>query len=149
MGTTTSITAMPTSPPPNTPSNTSTAAGPSPRSVIVGVAGWSVKHPLLAIAGWLLLVVMCVIGGNLAGMHSATDAQLAAGETGRATAMIAAAGLQGDDVESVLITAKSGQPDPQAMRKAAATATETLNQLPMAKLSPGSKALEKILARYR
>ena len=133
MGTTASITATPTGPPASTPGHTSTAAGQPRRSVVVGVAGWSVKHPLFAIAGWLLLVAMCVIGGNIAGMHSATDAQLAPGETGRATAMIAAAGLQGDDVESVLITAKSGQPDPQAMHKAAAAATETLNQLPMVK----------------
>lgn len=76
---------------------------------------------------------MCVVGGNLAGMRSATDGQFAPGETGRATAMIAAAGLQGDDVESVLITAKSGHSDPRTMRTAAAAAASALTRLPMVK----------------
>lgn len=39
MGTTTSITATPTSPPADTPGHTSRAAGPPHRSVVVGVAG--------------------------------------------------------------------------------------------------------------
>ncbi len=83
-----------------------------PRTTLVEVAaGWSLKHPILAIAGWVALVVMCVVGGNLAGLNSADDAQLGPGEAGRAAAMIQAAGLQGHDTESVLITARSGHPD--------------------------------------
>ncbi len=90
------------------------------RSIVVGTAGWSLRHPVFAIAGWLLLVLVCVVGGNLAGMHSATDAQLAPGETGRAAAMITAAGLQGHDVESVLITGKNGHPGEAELNEAAA-----------------------------
>ena len=133
MTTTTPTPSSTTSPPPRAPRGPRVVERPDPdrrhQSAVVGVAGWSVRHPLFAIAGWLLLVVMCVVGGNLAGMHSATDAQLAPGESGRATAMIAAAGLQGHDIESVLITGKNGHPDPAVMRDAAAGVTNALDRL--------------------
>ena len=74
---------------------------PPRRTIFVGVAGWSVRHPWFAVAGWLALVVMCVVGGNLAGLHRATDAQLTPGESGRAAAMMKSTGLQGRDTESV------------------------------------------------
>ena len=82
---------------------------PSPRrTIVVGMAGWSLRHPILAIVGWIALVVLCVLGGNLAGTHKATDTQLTAGEAGRAAQMITAAGLDQNDTESVLISSTSG-----------------------------------------
>ncbi len=85
-------------------------ARPKPTAT-VRLAGWSLRHPLLAIGGWVVMVLLCVFGGNLAGMVQATDAQLAPGETGRAAAMITSAGLAGHDVESILITPKRGPAD--------------------------------------
>ena len=91
------------------------------RSAIGSVAGWSGRHPVIAIAGWVALVVMCVLGGNLAGSHKASDDQLTAGEAGRAASMITAAGLDGKDVESVLLTGRNG-PIPDTAARAAASA---------------------------
>ena len=84
------------------------AAPATKPTFVVGVAGWSLRHPVVAILGWIALVVLCVVGGNLAGMRQASDAQLTAGEAGRAAQMITAAGLEPNDTESVLITSVSG-----------------------------------------
>lgn len=117
--------------------STVSTAGKLPRTrerttLVVGLAGWSLRHPVLAVGGWLVLVVISVVGGNLAGLHQATDAQLAPGETGRAAAMIQAAGLQGHDTESVLITAKAGsRPDRTALDDAVAQVIAALTPLPM------------------
>ena len=104
---------------------------PPRRTLVVGIAGWSLKHPVIAIAGWLALVVMCVLGGNLAGMNSASDAQVSAGEAGRAASMVQAAGLQGRDTESVLLTARPGAPGGATLGEAAAGISRALAVLPM------------------
>ncbi|MDQ2737640.1 MAG: hypothetical protein M3Y35_03240, partial [Actinomycetota bacterium] len=88
--------------------------GPPRKSYTGGLVGWSLRHRTLAIAGWVLLVLLCVLGGNLAGTVKATPVQLMYGEAGRATAMVTAAGLDGHDVESVLITAGLGGRLPEA-----------------------------------
>jgi len=82
--------------------------GPPGKASTGGLVGWSLHHRTIAIGGWVLLVLLCVLGGNLTGTVKATSVQLTPGEAGRAAAMVTAAGLDGHDVESVLITAGSG-----------------------------------------
>ena len=81
---------------------------PVKRSLVVGVSKWSLRHPVMAVLGWVILVVVCVLGGNLAGMTKATDNQLTPGEAGRAAQMITNAGLDPNDTESVLISSPAG-----------------------------------------
>jgi RND superfamily putative drug exporter len=108
--------------------------GPPRKSSTGGLVGWSLRHRTLAIAGWVLLVLLCVLGGNLAGTVKATPVQLMSGEAGRAAAMVTAAGLDGHDVESVLMTAGSGGRLPEASLGAGspvvADLTATLRAVP-------------------
>ncbi len=105
--------------------------GAAPRhSAVTRMAGWSGRHPWWAVTGWLLLVVLCVCGGNLAGTHKATDVQLTAGEAGRAAAMVSGAGLAGNDVESILVTGRSGALPEAAARQAIAAVDQALSSVP-------------------
>ncbi len=92
---------------------------------------WSSRHPWLAVDAWMLLVVICVWGGSVAGMHRATNVQLAPGDTGRAAELIADSGLADKAVESLLISAGDGTVvDPAAGSAAAAAVTARLLGLP-------------------
>ena len=108
--------------------------GPPSRASTGGLVGWSLHHRTIAIGGWVLLVLLCVLGGNLTGTVKATSVQLTPGEAGRAAAMVTAAGLEGRDVESVLITAGSGGRLPEASlgadSPAVADLTATLRAVP-------------------
>ncbi len=111
----------------------------SKKSIVTGLAGWSIRHPGIAILAWTVLVLVSMIGGNLAGMHKATDTQLTPGEAGRAAAMITAAGLDAQGSESVVITAKNGAAlDRAVVGNTGPALARALGQLPMvASVAPG------------
>ncbi|MGD9959764.1 MMPL family transporter [Nocardioides sp.] len=71
-------------------------------------ARWSATHPWRAILAWLLLVAVAVLLAMSVPTVTTTDADYRLGESGRADAMISAAGLEHPDAESVLITSSSG-----------------------------------------
>jgi len=41
--------------------------GPPGKASTGGLVGWSLHHRTIAIGGWVLLVLLCVLGGNLTG----------------------------------------------------------------------------------
>ncbi len=78
----------------------------------VRAARWSARHPWRAITGWLVLVVAALAVSAAMPVQQATDADFRVGESGRAEAMVAEAGLAGAPVETVLLTDDGGRLDP-------------------------------------
>lgn len=68
-------------------------------------ARWSATHPWRAIAAWFVFVAVAVALASVVPTSEADDADYRHGESGRADAMIAEAGLETPAGESVLITA--------------------------------------------
>ncbi len=85
----------------------------SPHNRISGVAlrtaRWSAEHPWRAILAWAALVAASVGLAIAVPTVSTTDADYRVGESGRAAAMIADAGMEPPSVENVLITPVDGQ----------------------------------------
>ena len=73
-------------------------------------ARWSATHPWRAIAAWLGLVVVAVGLAMAVPTVETTDADYRMGESGRADAMVDAAGLDAPDAENVLITPRGDGP---------------------------------------
>jgi RND superfamily putative drug exporter len=96
----------------------------------VRVARWSAEHPWRAMALWVVFVAVCFVGGTMAGLNQATDADQRIGEAGRADAIASAGNFDNAAVENVLITARAGALDPAAARAAATDATNRLRALP-------------------
>ncbi len=71
-------------------------------------ARWSASHPWRAIFAWFLLVLVSVGLAVAIPTTSTTDADYRLGDSGRAEAMVSAAGLEHPDAESVLITSRTG-----------------------------------------
>jgi uncharacterized membrane protein YdfJ with MMPL/SSD domain len=88
-------------------------------------AGASARRPRMTIAFWLVLVVGCVAAGAMTGTRSLTDSEAGTGESARADARIAAAGLERPASESILV--RSG--DPARTRAAAAAVQGRLERL--------------------
>ena len=78
------------------------------------VARASARHPWRAIGIWTLFVVAASLAGATAGTRSATEEDTWLGESGRAAAIVRAAGLEPPATESVLVSARSGSPDAAA-----------------------------------
>lgn len=94
---------------------------PIPLSAIpLRAARWSATHPWRAIGGWLLLVTVAVGLTMTIPTNEATDADYRVGESGRAEALLDAAGLDRPPSENVLITSKDGALDLVDARTAAA-----------------------------
>jgi RND superfamily putative drug exporter len=70
---------------------------------------------------WVVFVAVCFAGGGWAGTNTATDEDMAIGESGRATSIVAAGNFAQHAKENVLVTARSGDLD-QAETQAAAQA---------------------------
>ncbi len=89
-------------------------------AVPMKAARWSAEHPWRAILGWIAFVAVAV--GLAVGVptHESTDADYRIGESGRADAMIADAGLVQPDTENILVTARSGELDRARAEQAAA-----------------------------
>ncbi|HZX03821.1 MMPL family transporter, partial [Kribbella sp.] len=94
----------------------------------VRAARWSATHPWRAIAMWLAVVIACFALGSVTGTNKSTD-QGYIGEVTRADNIVKSGNFDDPDVESVLITASSGQLDQAAARNAAGTVTQQLRAL--------------------
>jgi putative drug exporter of the RND superfamily len=97
--------------------------------VTVRVARWSATHPWRAIGLWVVFVAVCFAAGGWAGNNTATDKDLAIGEAGRATSIVADGHFAEHAKENVLITAKHGRLDPAKAQAAAADAATRLGAL--------------------
>ena len=72
-------------------------------AVPMRAARWSAEHPWRAILAWIALVVAAVGLAVAVPTHETTDADYRVGESGRADAMVADAGLTQPDTENVLV----------------------------------------------
>ncbi|MFY1594883.1 MMPL family transporter [Micromonospora sp. WMMD737] len=95
------------------------------------VGRWSANHPWLAITAWLCFVVASVLGGSLVGTVKATTQDSLHGELARAD-RIERAGAFPDApaVESVLITARTGNLDFPRAQSVAADLSTRLRAVP-------------------
>src|SRR6478736_4866585 len=89
-------------------------------AVPMKAARWSAEHPWRAILGWIAFVAFAVGLAIAVPAHEATDADYRIGESGRADAIVAQAGLEQPNTENVLITAGSGTLDATRAEQAAA-----------------------------
>jgi RND superfamily putative drug exporter len=88
-------------------------------------AGASSRRPRLTILLWLVLVGGCVFAGATTGTKTLTDSQAGVGESARADARLAQAGLRQPATESILVRA----PDPGTARNAADALSGRLGRL--------------------
>jgi RND superfamily putative drug exporter len=88
-------------------------------AVPMKAARWSAEHPWRAILGWIAFVAFAVGLAVAIPANEATDADYRVGESGRADAMVAQAGLEQPDTENILITAGSGKLDTGQAEQAA------------------------------
>ena len=92
--------------------------------VPIRAARWSATHPWRAILAWLVFVLVAVGLAIAIPTQEPTDADYRLGESGRADAMVRAAGLEAPTTENVLITARGDAAlDQQAAESAAAELT--------------------------
>jgi RND superfamily putative drug exporter len=82
-------------------------------------ARWSAEHPWRAILGWIAFVAFAVGLAVAIPANEATDADYRIGESGRADAMVAQAGLEQPNTENILITAGAGKLDTTDAEQAA------------------------------
>ena len=104
-------------------------------------ARWSATHPWRAIAAWLGLVVVAVGLAMAVPTVETTDADYRMGESGRADAMVEAAGLDAPDAENVLITPRGDGPLDATSAKAAAGNGRLLHDFTRAPSAAGSAFL--------
>ncbi len=99
----------------------STSASPSPVARAVrSSARAAARRPRTTILLWLVLIAACIVGGGLAGTRTLSNAGSVTGESARADARLAAAGLTAPAVENVLIRS-----DSSARTMSAAATVET------------------------
>ncbi|MFF4399820.1 MMPL family transporter [Streptomyces sp. NPDC001480] len=96
------------------------------RNLITRTARWSAVHPWWAMALWTVFVLGALALGSVTGTRSATDSDLAIGQSGREAAIARAGGLQSRAVENILVTSYAGRLDQAAARKAAGEAADAL-----------------------
>ncbi len=89
-------------------------------------ANAAARHPKTFIALWLLMVVACTFAGSAVGTKSLTNVQSEVGDSAKADAMIAQAGLADPAVESILVTSPSASVTSQT----AAALTRALTSTP-------------------
>ncbi|HEY3562541.1 MAG TPA: MMPL family transporter [Kribbella sp.] len=96
--------------------------------ITVRAARWSATHPWRAIAMWVVVVIACFALGSVTGTkESKNEGDI--GEVTRADNIVKSGNFDDPDVESVLITAPSGQLDQAAARKAAGTVIQQMRGL--------------------
>jgi RND superfamily putative drug exporter len=100
------------------------------QSFIARTARWSALHPWRTTALWLAFVVLAFVVGGGVGTRTATGTDTLVGEAGVAAHLVEDAGLADGAAENVLITARSGQLDPEAALAAAAEVAARLRPLP-------------------
>lgn len=90
-------------------------------------ARWSATHPWRAIGAWFLLVAVAVGLAMAIPTNEVEDADYRIGESGRAEALLDAAGLDHPPTENVLITAADGDLDTAEARAAAADVAQRMS----------------------
>jgi uncharacterized membrane protein YdfJ with MMPL/SSD domain len=75
--------------------------------LVRGAARASARHPKLVIALWLALIVVCFIGGSVAGTRSLSDAASGSGQSAQAEARLQHAGLLNSFTENVIVRSSS------------------------------------------
>ncbi|TCC10017.1 MMPL family transporter [Kribbella soli] len=96
--------------------------------ITVRAARWSATHPWRAIAMWVVVVIACFALGQVTGTkESKNEGDI--GEVTRADNIVKSGNFDDPDVESVLITAPSGQLDHAAANKAAAVVIQQMRAL--------------------
>ncbi|MGW7684518.1 MMPL family transporter [Kribbella sp. NPDC054772] len=96
--------------------------------ITVRAARWSATHPWRAIAMWVVVVVACFALGSMTGTkESKNEGDI--GEVTRADNIVKSGNFDDPDVESVLITAPSGQLDQAAATTAAGTVIQRMRGL--------------------
>ncbi|GAA0621206.1 MMPL family transporter [Kribbella sandramycini] len=96
--------------------------------ITVRAARWSATHPWRAIGMWVVLVVACFAIGAATGTKK-SDSNGDIGEVTRSEQIVKDGQFADPDVESVLITAPSGQLDQTKAGQAAATVSERMRAL--------------------
>ncbi|WP_433475232.1 MMPL family transporter [Spirillospora sp. CA-142024] len=88
------------------------------RNLAATLGGWSARHRMIAIGGWLLFVVLATVLGGVVGQVTAEEHEQGTGRSARAAQILAQAGIDDPDHETVLISgAAAGSPE---MRRAVA-----------------------------
>jgi uncharacterized membrane protein YdfJ with MMPL/SSD domain len=88
------------------------------RNLAATLGGWSARHRKTAIVGWLLLVVLASVLGGAIGQVTAEEHEQGTGPSARAEQILADAGIDDPDHETVLLSgAAAGSPE---MRRAVA-----------------------------
>ncbi|QKW39783.1 MMPL family transporter [Actinomadura sp. NAK00032] len=88
------------------------------RNLAAALGGWSARHRVTAILGWLLFVVLASVLGGAAGQITMADHEQGVGQSARAAQIVAEAGIEDPDQETVLVYgAPAGSPE---MRRAVA-----------------------------
>ena len=78
-------------------------------AVPMRAARWSAEHPWRAILAWIAFVAVAVGLAAAVPTSETTDADYRIGESGRADAMVAEAGLTPPDTENILIEGRDGE----------------------------------------
>jgi len=100
------------------------------------MGGWSAEHRKTAICGWLAFVVVAFALGGAVGLHTADDAHLGVGESGRADLTSDAAFPKSAD-EMVLVQSATENVDSIPFRAAVGDAEYRLSQLPYVRAMEG------------
>ncbi|MFB4305240.1 MMPL family transporter [Actinomadura sp. GTD37] len=88
------------------------------RNLAAALGGWSARHRMTAILGWLLFVVLASVLGGAAGQVTMADHEQGTGQSARAGQILAEAGVEDPDHETVLVSgAPAASPE---MRRAVA-----------------------------
>ncbi|WP_371404352.1 MMPL family transporter [Kribbella sp. NBC_00662] len=96
--------------------------------ITVRAARWSATHPWRAIGMWVVVVAACFALGSITGTkESKNEGDI--GEVTRADNIVKSGNFDDPDVESVLITAPSGQLDRTAATKAAGVVIQRMRAL--------------------
>jgi RND superfamily putative drug exporter len=116
--------------------------------VPIRAARWSAMHPWRAILAWLVFVLVAVGLAIAVPTQEPTDADYRLGDSGRADAMVQAAGLESPTTENVLITARGDAALDQHAAEAAATelreemsSVDGVEQVSKAQWNPARSAL--------
>jgi putative drug exporter of the RND superfamily len=94
---------------------------------------WSAEHWKTATAIWIVVVIVAIAVGRIAGTHKLSDAEQATGETARAEHILASAGFSTPASESVLVKSASVTTDAPAFRSTVGSVMDKLRTMPQVK----------------
>ncbi|MFI1847671.1 MMPL family transporter [Streptomyces sp. NPDC020480] len=77
-----------------------------PHGIAVRMGSWSARHRWTAVGGWVLLVILALAVGSMAGRVDVSDGEGMPGESGRVLKLLDDVGIEDPAGETVLIQAK-------------------------------------------